>query len=93
MATAIMNLIGNDHRASARNWMEWVGNFDLVSRTPGMMTSRRMVEPATGDRGEPGGDREAKGGVKPQAWLTDVLERTVSGQTKAHELAGLLPWT
>jgi len=34
-----------------------------------------------------------KGGVKPQAWLTDVLERTVSGQTKAHELAGLLPWT
>jgi hypothetical protein len=26
------------------------------------------------------------------AWLTDVLERMVSGRTKAHELAQLLPW-
>jgi transposase len=32
-------------------------------------------------------------GVEPQAWLTDVLERVVSGRTKAHELAQLLPWT
>jgi transposase len=32
-------------------------------------------------------------GVEPQAWLTDVLERTVSGRTKAHELERLLPWT
>jgi hypothetical protein len=31
-------------------------------------------------------------GVEPQAWLTDVLERVVSGRTKAHELARLLPW-
>jgi transposase len=31
-------------------------------------------------------------GVEPQAWLTDVLERMVSGRTKAHELAQLLPW-
>ena len=30
-------------------------------------------------------------GVEPQAWLTDVLERVVSGRTKAHELARLLP--
>jgi hypothetical protein len=27
------------------------------------------------------------------AWLTDVLERVVSGRTKAHELERLLPWT
>jgi hypothetical protein len=27
------------------------------------------------------------------AWLTDVLERVVSGRTKANELARLLPWT
>ena len=27
------------------------------------------------------------------AWLTDVLERMVSGRTKAHELERLLPWT
>ena len=32
-------------------------------------------------------------GVEPLAWLTDMLERMVSGRTKAHELAGLLPWT
>jgi transposase len=31
-------------------------------------------------------------GVNPMAWLTDVLERVVSGRTKAHELASLLPW-
>jgi transposase len=32
-------------------------------------------------------------GVEPLAWLTDVLERMVSGRTKAHELEQLLPWT
>jgi len=32
-------------------------------------------------------------GVNPTAWLTDVLERVVSGRTKAHELHTLLPWT
>jgi hypothetical protein len=32
-------------------------------------------------------------GVEPLAWLTDVLERVVSGRTKAHEFARLLPWT
>src|SRR4051812_27331721 len=32
-------------------------------------------------------------GVEPLAWLTDVLERVVSGRSKAHELERLLPWT
>jgi transposase len=31
-------------------------------------------------------------GIDPMAWLTDVLQRVVSGQTKAHELHVLLPW-
>jgi transposase len=31
-------------------------------------------------------------GVEPQAWLTDVLERMVSGRIKAYELERLLPW-
>lgn len=31
-------------------------------------------------------------GVEPMAWLTDVLERAVSGRTKASGLDGLLPW-
>lgn len=30
--------------------------------------------------------------VDPLAWLTDVLERIVSGQTKQNQLASLLPW-
>jgi hypothetical protein len=32
-------------------------------------------------------------GVEPLAWLTDVLERMVSGRTRANELAQLLPWS
>jgi transposase len=31
-------------------------------------------------------------GVEPWAWLTDVLERIVSGRTRSHELHTLLPW-
>jgi hypothetical protein len=31
-------------------------------------------------------------GVDPMAWLTEVLERTVSGRTKSNELATLPPW-
>jgi hypothetical protein len=31
-------------------------------------------------------------GVEPLAWLTDALERMVSGRTKAHKLGRLLPW-
>jgi hypothetical protein len=31
-------------------------------------------------------------GADPMAWLTDVLQRIVSGQTEAHELHTLQPW-
>jgi transposase len=31
-------------------------------------------------------------GVDPMAWLTDVLERIVSGRVKANDLQTLLPW-
>lgn len=31
-------------------------------------------------------------GVEPLAWLTDVLERVVSGTTKRNEFNTLLPW-
>ena len=31
-------------------------------------------------------------GVDPLSWLTDVLERIVSGRTKNHQLHELLPW-
>ncbi len=31
-------------------------------------------------------------GVEPLAWLTDVLQRVVSGRTRQHEIEQLLPW-
>jgi transposase len=31
-------------------------------------------------------------GIDPMAWLTNVLERVVSGRTKRHQLTTLLPW-
>ena len=31
-------------------------------------------------------------GVNPMAYLTDMLQRVVSGQTKRNELHTLLPW-
>ena len=31
-------------------------------------------------------------GVEPLAWLTDVLQRLVSGRTKGHEIEQVLPW-
>ena len=31
-------------------------------------------------------------GVDPQTWLADVLERIVSGRTKANAMHELLPW-
>lgn len=30
--------------------------------------------------------------VDPLTWLTDVLERIVSGRTRSHQLHELLPW-
>ena len=30
--------------------------------------------------------------IDPLTWLTDVLERIVSGRTKNHQLHELLPW-
>jgi hypothetical protein len=31
-------------------------------------------------------------GIEPLSYLTDVLQRIVSGQTKNHDLHTLLPW-
>ena len=37
--------------------------------------------------------RRAEGTLdRDQAWLTSVLERMVSGRTRAHQLERLLPW-
>jgi hypothetical protein len=47
--------------------------------------ARRGPRPAAAPRAAP---RRTLNGVEPQAWLTDVLERVVSGRTKAHELEG-----
>ena len=37
-------------------------------------------------------DRENLDFFLSRAWLTDVLERIVSGRTKVHELHTLPPW-
>jgi hypothetical protein len=41
MATAVMELIGNDQRRPPAKRMKWIGNLNLASQTPGIMTSRR----------------------------------------------------
>ena len=59
------------------------GCFRLERELPGGICTHETSAPSQGTQ---------LNGVEPQAWLTDVLERMVSGRTKAHELERLLPW-
>ena len=59
------------------------GCFRLERELPGGTCTHGTSAPSQGTQ---------LNGVEPQAWLTDVLERMVSGRTKAHELEQLLPW-
>ena len=59
------------------------GCFRLERELPGGICTHGISAPWQGTQ---------LNGVEPQAWLTDVLERVVSGRTKAHELERLLPW-
>jgi hypothetical protein len=59
------------------------GCFRLERELPGGTCTHGTSAPSQGTQ---------LNGVEPQAWLTDVLERMVSGRTKAHELERLLPW-
>jgi hypothetical protein len=43
MARAIMDLIGDDRRGLSRKRMKWIGDLNLTSQTPGIMTSRRTA--------------------------------------------------
>ena len=43
MATAVMELIGNDQPHPPAKRMKWIGNLNLASQTPGIMTSRRSL--------------------------------------------------
>ena len=90
MATAIMDLIGDDHRASARKRMEWVGNLDLASQTPGIMTSRRRAAASRAAIAYTLIETAKLNGVDPQAWLTDVLGRIADH--KITRIDELLPW-
>src|SRR4051794_41228159 len=60
------------------------GCFRLERELPGGTCTHGTSAPSQGTQ---------LNGVEPLAWLTDVLERVVSGRTKAHELERLLPWT
>src|SRR5690242_10282299 len=59
------------------------GCFRLERELPGGTCTHGTSAPSQGTQ---------LNGVEPLAWLTDVLERVVSGRTKAHELERLLPW-
>ena len=59
------------------------GYFRLERELPGGICTLETSAPSQGTQ---------LNGVEPLAWLTDVLERMVSGRTKAHELERLLPW-
>ncbi len=58
------------------------GCFRLERELPGGICTHETSAPSQGTQ---------LNGVEPQAWLTDVLERMVSGRTKATELERLLP--
>ena len=60
------------------------GCFRLERELPGGVCTHETSAPSQGTQ---------LNEVEPLAWLTDVLERVVSGRTKAHELERLLPWT
>ena len=59
------------------------GCFRLERELPGGTCTHGTSAPSQGTQ---------LNGVEPLAWLTDVLERMVSGRAKAHELERLLPW-
>jgi hypothetical protein len=59
------------------------GCFRLERELPGGTCTHETSAPSQGTQ---------LNEVEPLAWLTDVLERMVSGRTKAHELERLLPW-
>jgi hypothetical protein len=59
------------------------GCFRLERELPGGTCTHETSAPSQGTQ---------LNGIDPLAWLTDVLERVVSGRTKAHELERLLPW-
>ena len=59
------------------------GCFRLERELPGGTCTHGTSAPSQGTR---------LNGVEPLAWLTDVLERMVSGRTRANELGHLLPW-
>ena len=59
------------------------GCFRLERELPGGTCTHETSAPSQGTR---------LNGVESLAWLTDVLERMVSGRTKAYELERLLPW-
>ena len=40
MTSTVMDLIGDHHCGLARKRMEWIGDLNLTSQAPGIMTSR-----------------------------------------------------
>ena len=92
MPGAVVKLIADHDRGPPEQRVERISDLYLASQDPGIMRSRRMAVPATGRSSASLISTAKLNGVEPLAWLTDVLERMVSGRAKTHRLDTLLPW-
>ena len=79
-------------------WRHWsvcslVSTPDLASQAPPPDAKAKWINNLVFGMALSHGWRNARlNGVEPLAWLTDVLERMVSGRVKATELERLLSW-
>ena len=87
-----MLIIANhQHRLSSLR-MKRIGDNGFECQKPGTMAPARSAARANWAILASLLTTARLNGVDPLSWLTDVLERIVSGRTKNHQLHELLPW-
>jgi hypothetical protein len=87
-----MDLVADDRRGPPAKRVKWVEDFDLEPQTPGTMASPRIAAPKTWATLASLINSAKLHDIDPRHYLTDVLERIVSGRTKINQLNTLLPW-
>ncbi len=75
MASTVMDLIGDHHCGLPRKRMEWIGDLNLTSQAPGIMTSRWTAADSAPPPCTALIVTAKLNDVDPQAWLADVLTR------------------
>ena len=91
MASTVMDLIGDHHCGLPRKRMEWIGDLNLTSQTPGIMTSRRTAAREHWAIIASLIETCKLNGIDPQAYLADVITRIVNGHPNSR-IDELLPW-